>query len=127
MYFINCNTQEEAKAEYKRLAMIHHPDHGGDLRTMQEINALYATFAAHEAGQDARRRQNEAHTAGRKSAADFHDIREVEGVLRAKIEAALNMGLDVELMGLWVWVTGPTKANKEALKAQGFKWAPKKE
>lgn len=41
MYFENCSTLEQLKAEYKRLAMMYHPDRGGDLRTMQAINSEY--------------------------------------------------------------------------------------
>lgn len=37
-YFSGCYTIDQAKAEYRRLARIHHPDVGGDVRTMQEIN-----------------------------------------------------------------------------------------
>jgi len=126
-YFQNCATQEEAKALYRELVRKHHPDAGGDTRTMQDINAEYATFQARGASADARRRQQDAHADNRKSAADFHDIDEVEGILKEKIEAALNMGLNVELIGLWVWVSGDTKPHKEELKAAGYKWSPKKE
>ena len=31
-FFKNCHTVEEIKAEYKRLARLHHPDLGGDQR-----------------------------------------------------------------------------------------------
>lgn len=40
-YFANCNTLDELKKEFRRLAMIHHPDHGGDTATMQAINGEY--------------------------------------------------------------------------------------
>src|SRR5688572_14566301 len=101
-YFVDCKTQEEAKRKYKDLARQHHPDAGGDLRTMQDINAEYARFQASGANTNARERQQSAHSENRKSAADFHDIDEVTEVLREKIEAILNMGLDAELMGLWI-------------------------
>ena len=126
-YFANCSNQAEAKALYRELCFKHHPDAGGDTRTMQDINAEFAEFQARGATDNARTRQQEAHADNRKSAADFHDLNEVEGILREKIEAALNMGLDVELIGLWVWVSGDTKPHKEELKAAGFKWAPKKD
>jgi curved DNA-binding protein CbpA len=45
-YFETCNTLEEAKTLYKSLARANHPDTGGDLRTMQEINAQYAEYCA---------------------------------------------------------------------------------
>lgn len=40
-YFAAINNLEELKREYKRLAMQHHPDRGGDTATMQAINAEY--------------------------------------------------------------------------------------
>ena len=38
-YFTNCKTLDELKAEYRRLAMANHPDRGGDVETMKQINA----------------------------------------------------------------------------------------
>ena len=35
-------------------------------------------------------------------------------------------GLDIEICGAWVWVSGNTKVHKETLKAVGFKYASKK-
>ncbi len=128
-YFATCKNAEEAKKLYKDLARQHHPDLGGDLRTMQEINAEYAQFQARGASDQARERQRTAHAENRKSAADFHDLDEVEGILREKIEFALNLdGVEVELIGLWVWISGETKKHKDAIKANGgWKWSPKKD
>lgn len=40
-YFENIATLDDLKKAYRHLAMIHHPDIGGDTATMQEINAEY--------------------------------------------------------------------------------------
>ena len=40
-FFKQCRTLDEAKREFKRLALLHHPDRGGDTATMQEINRQY--------------------------------------------------------------------------------------
>lgn len=40
-YFSEVHTLDELKKEFRRLAMLHHPDVGGDTATMQEINAEY--------------------------------------------------------------------------------------
>src|SRR5450759_5893035 len=40
-FFINCTSIEDVKQLYKKLAMLHHPDKGGDTLTMQQINAEY--------------------------------------------------------------------------------------
>ena len=35
-------------------------------------------------------------------------------------------GIEIEICGAWVWLTGNTYANKKILKDAGYKWAPKK-
>jgi DnaJ-domain-containing protein 1 len=35
---------EEIKSAYRALAMEHHPDHGGSVEKMREINAAYAAI-----------------------------------------------------------------------------------
>ena len=46
-YFANCKNLEELKKEFRRLAMIHHPDRGGDVEVMKAINNEYdAAFPA---------------------------------------------------------------------------------
>lgn len=42
------------------------------------------------------------------------------------INAIIGLNLTIEMRGTWVWVTGDTKPQKEALKAAGYKWSPKK-
>jgi len=43
-WFFECRTFEQGRAKYRKLAQAHHPDRGGDLRTMQEINSQWARF-----------------------------------------------------------------------------------
>lgn len=38
-YFADCKTLDELRIAYRKLAAIHHPDVGGDVATMQAINA----------------------------------------------------------------------------------------
>lgn len=40
-YFQTCNTPEKLKVRWKELAKLHHPDLGGDVKIMQEINKQY--------------------------------------------------------------------------------------
>ncbi|HNQ68990.1 MAG TPA: hypothetical protein PKN32_11470, partial [Bacteroidales bacterium] len=40
-YFKDCQSLDEVKRRYKELALIHHPDRGGNTATMQEINNEY--------------------------------------------------------------------------------------
>ena len=40
-YFKNAETLEQLRKQYKDLLKKHHPDNGGNLTDMQEINAEY--------------------------------------------------------------------------------------
>ena len=40
-YFNNTNTLEELRKQYKELLKQHHPDNGGNVSDMQEINSEY--------------------------------------------------------------------------------------
>ena len=40
-WFKTCSTLDEVKRLYKTLSMLHHPDLGGNLRDMQEINVEF--------------------------------------------------------------------------------------
>lgn len=119
-YFASVKTLDELKAQYRRLAMKHHPDVGGDVEIMKEINrqhdALFETLkAAHNA-------KAKADTTGRTYATT-----ETAEEFRAIIEALLKLdGLTVELCGSWLWIGGNTRENKDALKAAGCRWSSSK-
>lgn len=114
-YFKNCTTLNEVKSLYRQLAKQFHPDKGGDLATMQAINNEYAlaiaiiakggTFTAEEA---------EA------------EILNAEAYKNA-VNAIINLsGINIEICGGWIWVTGNTYQHKAILKNAGFYFASKK-
>ena len=46
----------------------------------------------------------------------------------AKIELIKDLeGINIEKIGVWVWIDGDTKAHKDTLKDLGFKYASKKQ
>lgn len=53
MYFDNCKTVEDAKREYRRLAMQMHPDKGGKKEDFQKLNDEYKQFLVGRQGQQA--------------------------------------------------------------------------
>ena len=114
-YFTTCTTLDELKKEYRRLAMANHPDRGGDEATMKAINAEYASRfevlkSQHNTTADACRKTTEAPE-------EFISI----------INALLKVpGLVVELCGSWLWISGDTRPNREALKAAGCRWSSSK-
>lgn len=100
------------KAIYKKLCLKYHPDKGGSLEMMQAINQAYNVLKDY----------SQASTTSEETAStvDFGEA------LNNAINLAVNLGLDVELCGTWLWVSGDTKTHKEALKEHKFKWARNK-
>jgi hypothetical protein len=133
-YFIPpIETKEEAVKQFRALVFANHPDynHNPDAtRITQDIIAEYARILTSLTYGSEYARQQEAHTEGRKTTADYVDLEQVIEELRVKIEAILNLGSDieVELCGLWIWVTGETKKYRKELGKDGlgFKYAAKK-
>lgn len=117
-YFTDCQTVEELKKEYRRLAMLHHPDRGGNAETMKEINNAY---------DDAFNHLKDKHNARAASDSSARPMHETPEEFREVISRIINIpGLVIELCGAWVWVSGNTKAHKDELKSAGYRWANKK-
>ena len=114
-YFKDCKTLDELKAQYRRLAMQHHPDRGGSLETMKAINAehdkLFETLKTqHNAAAD-----------------DYHKTTETAEEFRDILDTLLKLsGLTIELCGSWLWISGDTKTHKDALKTAGCRWSSNK-
>lgn len=105
------------KAAYKRAAMKYHPD-----RNPAGLVMMKAVNAAREALRDFTGSLDHSEAAG-----------EYGGDLNDAISHLLAVaGLDLEICGSWLWVTGETKAAKELIKqfesASGnkFRWHSKK-
>lgn len=117
-YFASCGTFDQLKQEYRKLAMKHHPDKGGDAEIFKEIVNQYERAvnytAAHGENKDGTKYTEEQRKA---------TILENEKYITA-INAVINMeGIFIEVVGSWVWVTGDTKPKKTELSAAGYMWA----
>lgn len=47
-------------------------------------------------------------------------------MLRAIVNAIVNLNIEIEICGSWIWVSGNTYSCKDELKSNGFHWASKK-
>lgn len=116
-FFLNVGTLEELKKEYRTLAMKHHPDRGGDLETMQAINAEY---------DEVFKRVKNLHTNANGETYE-KETQEQPDEFRNIIEILLRMqGVHIEVIGSFIWLSGDTKVYKDQIKELGFKWSSNK-
>lgn len=113
-WFRNVTTIEELRTKYKMLLRQHHPDNGGDLHIMQEINAEYEVVFA------ILKHQNTAN-----SESSNEQETEEDTALRAVLNEIISFNMEIEIIGSWIWCFN-SYPYKDKLKALGFKYAPKK-
>ena len=125
-YFKNVNTLEELRKQYKELLKQYHPDNAnGSTEATQEINAEYdRLFKQLKNKHESRQTDNESNTQSTYNA-NMYDW-ENDKALREVLEKIINFsGVDIEIIGQWVWVFNSYEYRKE-LKKLGFKYASNK-
>ena len=111
-YFKNIETLEQLRKEYKRLVKENHPDNGGSDEAIKIINAEYEELFKVLKNSDTENKSK-------------YNMAEDE-MLRNVINSIINLNVDIEICGSWIWVSGNTYGCKTELKTNGFKWASKK-
>lgn len=115
-WFNNPQTLEELKKQYKKLVFKHHPDKGGKTEDMQEINAEYETLFG-KLKNVHKNASGETYTAKEETTETPEEFREI-------LEKLIHLdGIEIEICGSWIWITGNTFLNKEALNALNFKYS----
>ena len=129
-YFNNVSTLEELRRQYKELLKKYHPDNAnGSTEATQDINAEYDRLFKvlkdkHESKSDTTA-DSTAHT-GSSYNTNMYDW-ENDRSLREVLQKIINFdGIEIEIVGAWLWVSGITYNYKKELKEIGFKWASQK-
>lgn len=126
-YFKDVKTLEELRKQYRDLLKKFHPDNPqGSTQATQEINTEYDRLFK-------MLKDRHTQTTGKaesKGKADFskmkYDFAE-DQKLREVLQQIINFnGINIEIVGCWIWVDGNTYEYKDALKNLGFKWAREK-
>lgn len=121
-WFEGCSNLQALKERYKELAKAYHPDlnpAAGD-EAMQQINAQYDELV---------KRLSRVSSDGRTEATaeEARSAYDLAMQYREIIAQLINLsGLNIDLCGAWLWVSGDTYEHREALKAAGLRFASKK-
>lgn len=98
-FFKDCETLDEARKLYYKLAMEHHPDKGGDEETFKQLANEFESFRPGK-----KKYENEMEDW---SSEIFAHI----------IDQLFNIpDLSIEIVGSWIWISGDTKPHKEQIK-----------
>ena len=120
MYFTNCKTAEELKKEYKKIARQLHPDNGGSTAQFQEMQAEFES--AWNRLKDVHvNKDGEMYTSTKETEETASEFMDLINLLLSLI------GIEIEICGSWIWITGNTRAFKDQLKSFGFRWAHNKQ
>lgn len=121
-WYAGCTTLDALKERYKTLAKAYHPDINPDAgdEIMQQINAQYDDMVKRLSRVAADGRTEATEQEARNAATMAQAYRDV-------IAQIIHLaGLNIELCGAWLWISGETYANREALKAAGCCYAGNK-
>lgn len=127
-YFKDVNTLEELRKQYRDLLKRFHPDNAnGSTEATQEINAeydrLFKVLKDRHESRSAGNDKEDGKTDFNKMKYDFSEDQKLREVLQKIINFD---GINIEIVGCWIWVDGNTYAYKTELKETGFKWAREK-
>ena len=109
-FFENVTTLTELRKEYRRLAFIYHPDKGGDTVLMQILNDRYERLSEKFI------KENVDFSEGRKE----YEMQVSEEIRQMLDRIMFLKGVDIEVIGGWIWITGNTFAIRTTLKSLGF-------
>ncbi len=115
-WFAGVDDVQPLRDRYRELLKEHHPDNGGDVEVMKEINAEYDRISA-----EMSRSRHAGEASGEEGRKDY----EADVACREILEAIIGYDIQIEIIGTWIWCFG-CRAVKDALKQLGFKYAPKK-
>ncbi len=113
-WFQEVNNMDELRGQYKKLLLKHHPDNGGKVSDMQEINAEYDLLF------DCLKAENKSD-----GQSYTYDENEENTAFKEVLNVIIGYRMEKEIIGSWIWCFN-CYVYKQKLKELGFKYAPKK-
>lgn len=126
-YFKNVESLEQLRKQYRDLLKQCHPDNvNGSTEATQEINAEYD----HLFKMLKNRHESKSADNSNAKSSDYNQHMydwENDKALREVLQKIVNFdGIEIEIAGQWIWISGNTYSYKKELKELGFKWASTK-
>lgn len=111
-FFEGIRTRQELRKAFLALLKKYHPDNGGDAETCKILNAEYEKLMKELPTEE------NATQAEKRAAADM------DKEIRKALEKIVHFeGINIEIVGVWIWLDGMTYQYKEQLKDLGYTWS----
>lgn len=111
---------EELKKEYRKLILVNHPDRGGSEEEAQLINTAYEkAYRFVENKENSGIDENYNNNFKKATKEDIKEFIEIFDKL-IKME-----GVEIDLVGSWIWLSGNTYFYKEEIKKLNFRFSKK--
>lgn len=123
-WFKGVTNQKEAKSLYHKLCRQYHPDLGGSVEAMQQINAEFESIydklptgsMDNSKGGSSEQKQTNGNNTTRQTAQRFMKI--IQRLVKCE-------GLTIEIVGSWIWLSGDTYKYLRVIKQMGFQYSAK--
>ena len=112
---------EELKKEYRRLILKYHPDKGGSKEETQLINAAYEdAYRFVEAKENSSGLNEEKSKSFTKATEE-----DIQKFIKIFDKLMKMDGLEIDIVGSWLWLSGNTFEHKEEIKKMNFRYSRK--
>lgn len=127
-YFNDVTTLEELRKQYKALLKLFHPDMpNGSEETCKSINTEYEQlFKKLKDIHDNQKSRPEAEQKTTYYNDAKYNTKEDEQLRNILNRVISLLGINIEIIGNWIWIDGNTYQHRLYLKELGFKWASEK-
>lgn len=128
-YFKNVESLEQLRKQYRDLLKKYHPDNGGSEDITKAINAEYDKLFKVLKDKHESKSADDSGNANAKTSDYNQNMYDWENdkALREVLQKIINFdGIEIEIAGQWIWISGNTYSYKKELKELGFKWASQK-
>jgi hypothetical protein len=112
---------DDVKKLYKQLAKQFHPDLGGNEETFKLLNNQYQVKLKSLDNSYTKSASGTTQTYKYEESTETDLMNKIRDILSQKY-----LGVEVELIGTWLWITGDTKRYSASLKALGLKYNGKR-